>query len=101
MLLALASIAFLGSESLWTRNQLYCLRFETSLFVASYDSQSLGGGIRSRPHKGLHAELCNIYDSVRTSQETHYVSTTKPNTNTLCGQNAVFWYVLYVATTGL
>jgi hypothetical protein len=48
----------------------------------------------------------------RTSHETHYVSTTKPNrlmlfgetvavycenhtghTNTLCGQNAEFWYV--------
>jgi hypothetical protein len=51
-------------------------------------------------------------NSVRTSQETHYVTTTKPNrlmlfgetvdvycenhmehTNTLCGQNAGFWYV--------
>jgi hypothetical protein len=50
--------------------------------------------------------------SVRTSQETHYVSDTKPNrlmlfretvavycenhtehTNSLCGQNAEFWYV--------
>jgi hypothetical protein len=54
----------------------------------------------------------NIQDSVRTSQETHYVSATKPNrlmlyrervavycgnhmehTSTLCGQNAGFWYV--------
>jgi hypothetical protein len=26
----------------------YCLRFETSLFVASYDSQGHGGGIRPR-----------------------------------------------------
>jgi hypothetical protein len=26
----------------------YCLRFETSLFGASYDSQSHGGGIRTR-----------------------------------------------------
>jgi hypothetical protein len=25
---------------------IYCLRFETSLFVASYDSQGYGGGIR-------------------------------------------------------
>jgi hypothetical protein len=51
-------------------------------------------------------------DSVRTSQETHYVTTTKPNRlmlfgetvavyfenhtehiNTLCGQNGEFWYV--------
>jgi hypothetical protein len=30
----------------------YCLRFETSLFVASYDSQGHGGGIRPRLHTG-------------------------------------------------
>jgi hypothetical protein len=29
---------------------VYCLRFETSLFVASYDSQGHGGGIRPRLH---------------------------------------------------
>jgi hypothetical protein len=31
----------------------YCLRFETSLFVASYDSQGHGGGIRPRLHTSL------------------------------------------------
>jgi hypothetical protein len=31
---------------------IYCLRFETSLFVASSDSQGYGGGIRPRLHKG-------------------------------------------------
>jgi hypothetical protein len=31
----------------------YCLRFETSLFAASYDSQGHGGGIRPRLHMGL------------------------------------------------
>jgi hypothetical protein len=30
----------------------YCLRIETSLFVASYDSQGHGGGIRLRLHTG-------------------------------------------------
>jgi hypothetical protein len=30
----------------------YCLRFETSLFVASYYSQGYGGGIRTRLHTG-------------------------------------------------
>jgi hypothetical protein len=30
----------------------YCLRFETSLFVASYDSQGHGWGIRPRLHTG-------------------------------------------------
>jgi hypothetical protein len=39
MLLALASVVF-----------LYCLRFETSIFFASYDSQGHGGGIRPRFH---------------------------------------------------
>jgi hypothetical protein len=31
----------------------YWLRFETSLFVASYDSQCYGGGIWTRDHTGL------------------------------------------------
>jgi hypothetical protein len=31
----------------------YCLRFETSLFVASYDSQGYGGGIRTRLYTGF------------------------------------------------
>jgi hypothetical protein len=30
----------------------YCLRFETSLSVDSYDSQGYGGGIRLRLHTG-------------------------------------------------
>jgi hypothetical protein len=48
MLLALASVVFLVSESLGTRDHIYCLTFETSLFVASYNSQGHGGGIRPR-----------------------------------------------------
>jgi hypothetical protein len=39
MLLVLARVVFLESESLGTRDHIYCLRFETSLFIASYDSQ--------------------------------------------------------------
>jgi hypothetical protein len=38
----LASTVFLGSESLGTRDHIYCLIFETSLFVASNDSQGHG-----------------------------------------------------------
>jgi hypothetical protein len=30
----------------------YCLRFQTSLFIASYDSRGYGGGIRPRLHTG-------------------------------------------------
>jgi hypothetical protein len=52
MLLALPSVVFLGSESLSTVTIFYCLRFETSLFVASFDSQGHGGGIRTRLHTG-------------------------------------------------
>jgi hypothetical protein len=37
----------------------YCLRFETSLFVASYDSQGYGGRIRPRLHTGLPLEFTN------------------------------------------
>jgi hypothetical protein len=47
MLLALASAVFLRSETLGTRD---CLRFETSLFVASYDSQGHGGDRPRRKH---------------------------------------------------
>jgi hypothetical protein len=38
--------SFLGSSSLGLATIFYCLRFETSLFVASYDSHGHGGGIR-------------------------------------------------------
>jgi hypothetical protein len=34
----------------------HCLRLETSLFVASYDSQGNGGGIRSRLHTASDGE---------------------------------------------
>jgi hypothetical protein len=53
MLLALASAVFLGSESLGTRDHILLSRFETSLFVASYDSQGHGGGIRPSLHAGI------------------------------------------------
>jgi hypothetical protein len=53
MLLALASIVFLESQSLGFVTIFDCLRFETSLFVASYDSQGHGGGIRTRLHTGM------------------------------------------------
>jgi hypothetical protein len=37
-----------GPSPLRLATVFYCLRFETSLFVASYDSQGHGGGIRPR-----------------------------------------------------
>ena len=52
MLLALTSADFLGSESLRTRDHVLLSQIETSLFVASYDSQGHGEGIRLRLHTG-------------------------------------------------
>jgi hypothetical protein len=44
--------SFSGPSPLGLATVFYCLRFETSLFVASYDSQGHGGGIRPRLHTG-------------------------------------------------
>jgi hypothetical protein len=86
MLLALASVVFRESESLGLVTVVYCLRFETSLFVASYDSQGHGGGIRSRLHTGEECRDFIYNNSVRTSQETHYVSATETNRSVLFGE---------------
>jgi hypothetical protein len=44
--------SFSGPSPVWLVTVFYCLRFETSLFVAPYDSQGHGGGIRPRLHTG-------------------------------------------------
>jgi hypothetical protein len=44
----LPSQSFFGPSPLGLASIFYCLTFETSLFVASYDSQGHGGGIRPR-----------------------------------------------------
>jgi hypothetical protein len=58
--LALASAVIFGSESRRTLAKFYCLRFDTSLFVASYDSQGHGGGIRLRLHTGQLSVIGNL-----------------------------------------
>jgi hypothetical protein len=45
--------SYLGLSPLVLTTIFYCLRFETSHFVASYDTQGHGGGIRPRLHTGL------------------------------------------------
>jgi hypothetical protein len=45
--------SFSGPSPVALMTIFYCLRFETSLFVAVYDSQGYGGGIRPRLHTGL------------------------------------------------
>jgi hypothetical protein len=45
--------SFSGPSPVGLATIYYCLRFETSLFVASYDSQGCGGGTRPRLHTGI------------------------------------------------
>jgi hypothetical protein len=45
--------SFSGPSTLGLTTILYCLSFETFLFVAFYDSQGHGGGIRPRLHTGV------------------------------------------------
>jgi hypothetical protein len=52
MLLPLASAVFLGSKSLGTRDNILLSQIWDFLFVASYDSQGHGGGIRPRLDTG-------------------------------------------------
>jgi hypothetical protein len=52
--------SFSGLSLLRLATTFCCLRFETSLFVASYDSQDHGGGIRSRLHTGSHLCLSHL-----------------------------------------
>jgi hypothetical protein len=44
--------SFFGPSPFGLVTIFYCLRFETSLFVGSYDSQGHGGGIRPSLHTG-------------------------------------------------
>jgi hypothetical protein len=52
LLLILVSVVILGSESHGTRNHILLSQIQTCLFVASYDSQGYGGGIRPHLHTG-------------------------------------------------
>jgi hypothetical protein len=47
------SLSFSGPSPVGLVTIFYCLRFETSFSVASYDTQGYGGGIRLRLHTGL------------------------------------------------
>jgi hypothetical protein len=49
---SLPAQSFSGLSPLGLATIFYCLRCKTSLFVASYDSQDHGGGIRPRLHTG-------------------------------------------------
>jgi hypothetical protein len=53
LLLAYPAQSFSGPSPVVLATIFYCLRFETSLFVTSNDSQGYGRGIRPRFHAGL------------------------------------------------
>jgi hypothetical protein len=61
---------FSGPSPLGLATIFYCLRFETSLFVASYDSQGHGGGIRPRLHAGYEKLLKAVF-SMRSAPRLH------------------------------
>jgi hypothetical protein len=55
LLLVLADAVIHVPSPLGLATIFYCLRFEISLFIASYDSQGYGGGIRPHLHKGYYS----------------------------------------------
>jgi hypothetical protein len=57
---SLPAQSFWGPIPLGLATIFYCLRFETSLFVASYDSQGHGGGIWPRLHTGIRPVILAI-----------------------------------------
>jgi hypothetical protein len=57
--LPLPAQSFSGPSPLGLETIFYCLTFETSLFVSSYDSQGHGGGIRPYLHTGI--PICILY----------------------------------------
>jgi hypothetical protein len=75
----------------------YCLRFETSLFVASYNSQGYGGGIRPRLHTGLITvrQLSPFYNFGANGIE---ITTCNSSSAIVCLSVAVETCVKFVAT---
>jgi hypothetical protein len=51
--------SFWGQSPLGLATIFYCLKFETSLFVASYNSQGHDGGIRPCLHMGMSCYISN------------------------------------------
>jgi hypothetical protein len=77
--------SFLSPSLLGLATIFYCLSFETSLFIASYDSQDHGGGIQPHLHTGLIFEgilgPCYIYIY---SLGTGRMENTTSNSSLLC-----------------
>jgi hypothetical protein len=70
---------FSGPNPMELETIFYCLRFEYSFFVASYDSQGYGGGIRTRLHMGLYYRfvinyVSPFYNFVKTEQRSPLIT---------------------------
>jgi hypothetical protein len=80
--------SFSGPSPLGLATIFYSLRFETSHFVPSYDSQGHGGGIRPRLHTGWIIEFTNEFSFITWGEPTreHYL------------QQFIYWSVLSVST---
>jgi hypothetical protein len=72
--------SFWGPSPLGLATIFYCLKFETSLFVASYDSQGHGGGIRPRLHTGF-SGLRDVISDKTEPFRTTVVRTSNPRTS--------------------
>jgi hypothetical protein len=66
--------SFFGPSPLGLATIFYCLRFETSPSVASYDSQGHGGGIRPRLHTGFSFGIPRYIASERIPRKTPSLS---------------------------
>jgi hypothetical protein len=73
----------------------YCLRIETSLFVASYDSQGYGGGIRPSLHKGFLCFQVQLQNYVTTDGQSASLSWNKAP---ICGLRPDFHYCQIIAS---
>jgi hypothetical protein len=77
LLLASPAQSFSGPSPVRLVTIFYCLRFETSFFIASYDLQGYGGGIRPHLHTGsdwLELPNCPTYKiSAQTMQKTPFL----------------------------
>jgi hypothetical protein len=87
LLLASPAQSFSGPSPVGLVAIFYCLRFETSLFDASYDLQGHGGGIRPRLHTGMSL-----------AEPESYV-TTDGQSASLSWNKAPIWYCLRFETS--
>jgi hypothetical protein len=61
--------SFSGLSPLGLAIIFYCLRFQTSHFVASYDSQGRSGGIRHHLHTGDSPKLIKKFRAIYGTQD--------------------------------